>query len=276
MRFQDYQKIHDCKPLFQTQQSWAFLVDNKPIVCKRYPRKLDRCREEMAYYYIRDRELLRIPELYSVGEDFMEIQFIEKDRETDVHGTIEDIAKMYLATMSDSDPRGYFPKLDLSKDKLRKRIQRIPTELERRGISEGELIGKCERFVESDYQPSSNQCLIHGDLKSPHIIESKNGRYFIDLALLSVASPWYDLAVLFMEHRDRIHFLSNLSQMAYEIFGRTLGLSLEETRKKLLSGIVYRSVYDIGFAARHRSDKSLARTINDLKVILNMEEGDFR
>ena len=64
--------------------------------------------------------------------------------------------------------------------------------------------------------------------------------------------------------------------MAYEIFGRTLGLSLEETRKKLLSGIVYRSVYDIGFAARHRSDKSLARTINDLKVILNMEEGDFR
>jgi len=270
MNFEEYRTRFQCEPLAQTEQSWAFTVtkDGEKRVVKMYPSTFDRCREELAYAYLNAKGLLRIPKLYFVGEDFIEIQFLEKEGDLTIKEIIAGIAKMYRETHRDSHPKGYFPKLDLSKDKLFYRLEYIPKELEKRGVLDTGLISMSRRFVESEYQPSQNQCLVHGDLKSPHIIKTKDGTFYIDLALLSVASPWYDLAFSFMEHRDRRELLPVLSSAAFELIGSDLGATQNEVTEYLKSAIFYRSLYDVGFAARHRSDKPLARTIKDLKEIL--------
>ena len=92
--------------------------------------------------------------------------------------------------------------------------------------------------------------------------------FFIDLALVSVANPWYDLAFLYMERRNKERLLETISNKSFEFLGRDFSVSEEDIRNLLHSAIFYRSLYDVGFAARHRADKTLRRTIKDLSEII--------
>ena len=112
------------------------------------------------------------------------------------------------------------------------------------------------------------QNIIHGDLKSPHIIKTKRGIFFIDLALVSVANPWYDLAFLYMERKNKEGVLDTICDKSFEFLGRDFSVNREDIRNFLQSAIFYRCLYDVGFAARHRTEKNLRRTIKNLSKIV--------
>src|SRR3989338_2626368 len=270
MKFKDYQKLHNCYPSERTEQSWTFVVEvnGKKRVVKRYPAEFDRLREELAYSYIKFFDLLNVPKLISNGEDFVEMELLESIEPPSLQEIIRGISGMYIKSLNDSKPKGYFPRINLTKDKLYRRLEYLPAELERRGISDNSLFEKSRDFVDKRYVVPENYCLVHGDLKSPHIIKSRDGLFFIDLALVSVANPWYDLAFLYMEKRDKEWLLDTISNKAFEFLGRDFYISEGDIRDLLHSAIVYRSLYDVGFAARHRTDKTLKRTIKDLSDIL--------
>lgn len=266
MKFEDYQKLHGCSPLEKTEQSGTFTTDasGEMRVVKRYPSEFDRLKEELAYSYINHFNLLRVPKLVFSGEDFVVMDFLESMESPSLEESIEGISKMYVATLDDSRPKGYFPRVDLTKDKLHRRLEYLPLEVEKRGIKDRDLFEKSERFVNERYIVPEHSCLVHGDLKSPHIIKTLEGVFFIDLALVSLANPWYDLAFLYMEKRDKEGLLGAISNKAFEFLGRDFSVSEGDIRDFLHSAIFYRSLYDMGFAARHRKDKTLRRTIRDL------------
>mgnify|MGYP001586760709 FL=1 len=270
MKFEDYQKLHNCSPLEKTEQSWTFTtnISGERRVVKRYPSEFNKLREELAYSYINSFNLLRVPELISSGENFVVMDFLESIGYSPLEESIEGISKMYVTTLNDSKPKGYFPRIDLTKDKLYRRLEYLPLEIEKRGIIDKDLFEKSERFVNERYITPEHYCLVHGDLKSPHIIKTISGVFFIDLALVSVANPWYDLAFLYMEKRDKEVLLDTISNKAFDFLGRDFSVSEGDIRDLLHSAIFYRSLYDMGFAARHRTDKTLRRTIKDLSEII--------
>lgn len=269
MKFESYQRVHKLSSLEKTEQSWTFLVeeDEERRVLKKYPSEFDKLREELAYSYINHFDLLRVPELTFSGKDFVVMDFLESIGPSSLEESIEEISQMYVTTLNDPKPKEYFPEIDLTKDKLHRRLEYLPLEVERRGIKDKNLFKKSKKFVNDKYISPENSCLVHGDLKSPHIIKTSNGLFFIDLALISVANPWYDLAFLYMERRDR-RLLDIISDKSFECLGKDFSVGRKEIKNFLHSAIFYRSLYDIGFAARHRSEKTLKRTINDLTEIM--------
>ena len=271
MKFKDYQKLHNCYPLERTEQSWTFVVEvnGEKRVVKRYPAEFDRLREELAYSYFKFFDLLNVPKLISNGEDFVEMELLESIEPPSLQEIIRGISGMYIKSLNDSKPKGYFPRINLTKDKLYRRLEYLPAELERRGIADNSLFEKSRSFVDETYVVPEHYCLVHGDLKSPHIIKSRDGLFFIDLALVSVANPWYDLAFLYMEKKDKKGVLQQLSNKSFEFLGKDFSINKKDIKIILKSAIFYRSLYDVGFAARHRTDKTLKRTIKDLSDILD-------
>jgi len=272
MKFEDYQKLHNCVPLEKSEQSWTFIVkvgEEKRVV-KKYPTEFDRLREELAYSYINSFGLLNIPKLISGGEDFVEIELLESIRAPSLEEVVSGISDMYVVSLNDSKPKGYFPGIDLTRIKLLRRLEYIPIELEKRGVIDKDLFEKSEHFVHERYVVPEHYCLVHGDLKSPHIIKTEKGVFFIDLALVSVANPWYDLTFLYMERKNKEGALDSLCDKSFEFLGRDFSVSREDIRDFLRSAIFYRTLYDVIFAARHRTNKTLARTLLDLKEILSI------
>lgn len=72
-----------------------------------------------------------------------------------------------------------------------------------------------------------------------------------------------------MEQRERGGLLEKLSSAAFNVFGQIFEVTKDEIKECLVSAIFYRSLYDVGFAARHRKDKTLKRTMHDLREILD-------
>jgi len=270
MNFEEYSKIHSLTPLEKTEQSLTFTVvrERKKRIIKSYSNQVGRCKEELAYQYLISRDLLRVPLLTLSGEDFLEIEFIQDKGKPSLREIIFGISNMYVETHNDSDSQRYFPTVDLSKEKLFKRLEYIPAELEKRGFLDSDLIRKSEIFVERQYDQPPNRCVVHGDLKSPHIIKSERGLFFIDLGLVGIATPWYDLAFLYMERRNKKEVLENLSSIVYDSIGSKFELSKSEIVDYLKAAIFYRCLYNVGFSARHKSEKTLIRTLKELKEIM--------
>lgn len=271
MNFETYCSIHSCVPLEKTEQSWTFTTtkDQKTIVVKKYPYIFDKLREELAYAYISAKDLLKIPKILGGGEDFMEMELIESTSSPTIKEIVEGISEMYTQSLNDSKPKQYFPKLDLTVSKIIHRLDYIPLELEKRGFLEKELIDQSHIFLERRYVYPQDYCLVHRDLKSPHTIKNDKGLYFIDLALVSVANPWYDLALLYMERKGKQEgLLEELISSSFENFGTNFSVTKQEIEQLLISSIFYRQIYDVGFAARHRKENTLIRTIKDLKETL--------
>lgn len=131
-----------------------------------------------------------------------------------------------------------------------------------------ELFDESESFVNERYVSPEHYCLVHGDLKSPHTIKTERGVFFIDLALVSIANPWYDLAFLYMEGKNKEEALEELCDKSSEFLGEDFSVSKSDVRNLLQSSIFYRCLYNVGFAARHRRDRSLIRTLNELREII--------
>ena len=270
MNFEDYIKLHDCKPFEKTEQSQTFTVirDGKKRFIKKYSFNFDRAKEELAYTYINSMDFLNILRPTMVGEDFIEIEFLHHSAIPKGKEIIEGISKMYTETLNDSKPKSYFPIIDLSKNKLFRRLEYIPIELKKRGFIESNLLKMSWDFVNSIYRIPDHYCLVHGDLKSSHIIKTEGEIFFIDLALVSVANPWYDLAFLYMERKDKGFALDKLCRDSFDVLGKNLDVNMEDIKDYLQSAIFYRSLYDVIFALRHRPEKTLRRTIKDLMGIV--------
>jgi len=269
MNFEDYQREYNCTHLAHTEQSQVFLVEDGSIkkICKRFNNAVEKEFEENAYNFVKNNKLLKTPSITCIGADFLEMEFIEKLKEPRTEEVINNIARLYLSTIN-SSKKLTFPSRNLSKDKLASRISYLYLEFEDKGIKEDGLLSKAKEFVERRYDPPPHLCLVHGDLKSPHIIPSKKEIYYIDLGLMSIASPWYDLAFLFMEKSDKEGFLEKLTSISYEAFGKDLGSRKMEIKDFLISGIFYRCLYNLGFALRHRPIKTINRTMGELKEII--------
>lgn len=272
MNFEEYQTKFNCLPLNESEQSKTFLVEceNKKRVCKKFPNLSDKIREESGYFYIGRKNLLQIPNLTFVGEDFLEIEFIESIRTPRLEESVKGVTKLYTQTRDKQQlQRLPFPLIDLSKDKIVYRLGYLRQEMEKKDIEDKSILHDAKRFVELNYNTSPERCLIHGDLKSSHILINEKGTNYIDLGLISISTPWYDLAFLFMEQTEKERFLEKLIAITFENLASIFKMSLNETRNYLRSGIFYRCLYDFGFALRHRTAKTIKRTMNELNWIIN-------
>lgn len=271
MKFEEYQQKFKCEPLAETEQSLSFLVNRKQNkrVVKKYKSLTDKCREELAYLYLADLKVINIPELTLVGDDFIETEFLPCIDQATTLEIISEISRLYIKTNEETSIERYFPRVDLSKSKLIHRLSYLPSELEKRGFLDQNLLTSSEQFVDAGYINPGHKCLVHGDLKSPHIIKNKQKIYFIDLALVSIANPWYDLAFLYMEQQDKNNFFDELKDISLKYLGESFNSSDQEIQHYLKSAIFYRSLYNLLFATRHRPDKTLDRTLKELKQILD-------
>jgi hypothetical protein len=270
INFENYLRSHNCTPLTQTEQSKTFLVEYPNIkrVCKKFPSQREKEVEENAYKFVKKTNLLKVPSITCVGEDFLEIEFLNKLREPEIREIVEGVSRLYLFTINNQSGLN-FPVRDLSKNKLISRISYLDQEFEKRKIRENNLLSKFVKFIEGKYNPSPHKCVIHGDLKSPHVIPSKEDVFYIDLGLMSIASPWYDLAFLYMEKSNKDGFLEKLIKISHKTFGEEFGVEEQEIKDFLISGIFYRCLYNLGFALRHRPIKTVERTIKELNEIIN-------
>ncbi len=196
------------------------------------------------------------------------MEFIKQIRDPLMEEIVENISSLYLKTLNKT-PFSYFPQIDLSKSKLFYRLGYLGKEFINAGVEEEGILLKAKKFVENEYDDSHYRCLVHGDLKSPHGIPSKKEFKFIDFGLTGIASPWYDLAFLYMEKQDKGNTLSDLSILAYELISKQQGLGLNDTWMLLRSGIFYRCLYNLGFALRHRPKKTIKRTKRELNEIMD-------
>lgn len=272
MDFDEYSSKINCIPLSESEQSKTFLVekDGSKRVCKKFPNLTERLREETGYFYLGSNNFLNIPKLTLVGEDFLEIEFIESSRNPTLEEAITGVTRLYSQTQSEHALHEvFFPSVDLSKDKILYRLGYLEEEMKKREIEDTSILHNSERFVRLSYVASPQKCLVHGDLKSPHILINEKGTYYIDLGLVSIASPWYDLAFLFMEQIEKKGFLEKLTAVTHKNLGQLFGISLNETKNYLCSGIFYRCLYDFGFALRHRTTKTIKRTMNELNLIMD-------
>ncbi len=111
--------------------------------------------------------------------------------------------------------------------------------------------------------------MVHGDLKPIHAIITKEGLKFIDFALYGIANPWYDLAFLHMtEQEDKEKKFSELIDLSSGFSN----LSNREKVEILQSNIFNRTLYNFGYALRHRPDKSLERIIKELTHIMEYKQ----
>jgi len=269
MNFEDYKGAYEAIPLCQTEQSQTFLVqrDGIKVVCKRFPSSIERAREEITYRYLVEEDVINIPRLFMFGEDFLEFEFIEKVRDPEDIEIINEISRLYLKTL-DNAPSFLLSRPDLTRERIFYRLSYLKEEFTKSGNSEEGILEKAKRFVQRNYDLSQHLCVVHGDLKSPHCIPSSQGLFFIDFGITVIANPWYDLAYLYLEKKDKTGLLERFTRMAYETLGDTLNVNEEQIWQYLRSGIFYRSLYYLGFALRHRPKKSIERAKMELTKII--------
>lgn len=268
MNFEEYSNRFKLQSLHKTEQSLVFSVEEKGIkkVCKKPRLILDMENELKAYKFVKEKSLINIPEITKYGDNFFEMVFIEGPSPS-IKEVIEEISEMYLSTFSLQD----FPfhSIDLSKQKLQHRLNYLPEELQKRSFDDKRLIQKAKNFLSCKYEPTNHLCLVHGDLKSPHTIKSRGKIFYLDLALFRESTPWYDLAFLYMEQKNKQQTFLEISSCSKDCFGDNIRISEKDVKNYLKSAIFYRCVYNVIFASRHRNDKSLKRTLNELEEILN-------
>ena len=269
MNFEEYKQIYETVPLYKTGQSQTFQVqrDNIITVCKKFPSPLERAGEEIAYRYLLRQDIIKIPALLLFGEDFLEFQFIERVRTPEDAEIIKGISELYVKTL-DNIPSLLLPRPNLTKEKIFSRISYIKDEFIKNDILEEGVLEKAKQFMQKEYGSCPHICVVHGDLKSLHCIPSYQNIYFIDFGLTSIANPWYDIAFLYLEKRDKTGLLERLSKTAHESLRGSFNISEEQSKQYLKSGIFNRTLYYLGFALRHRSKKSVERAKRELNEIM--------
>ena len=72
-----------------------------------------------------------------------------------------------------------------------------------------------------------------------------------------------------MEAKDKQGLLENLANISYGELGTSFGVNYSDIIHLIKVSIMYRSLYDVGFAARHRTHRTLKRTLNDLRKVVD-------
>jgi hypothetical protein len=267
MKFEEYLKKVNCSPFSKTEQSELFLTETGRI-CKHYFEIKDKSNELYFYNFFNKKDLLKTPEIYLSGSDFIEIEYLKNEGSPNLIKIIETMSSMYLKTWGINSSMN---EIDLSKEKLLHRIDYLGGEIKKRKVNP-EILKKSKTFVEKGYAEFDKRCVIHGDLKSSHVFQTKEGIKFIDFALSGISNPWYDLSFICMEEQeDKKRVFNEVLNASYFYFGDFLKLKKEEISTYLQSAIFYRELYFLGFALRHRPQKSLDRTIKELNEVLNMK-----
>jgi thiamine kinase-like enzyme len=264
MKFEEYPNKAKLQPYHNTEQSEIFLT-NKGTLIKHYFSRKDIENELLFYNLLKSRDLIKTSNLYAIGEDFIEIELLKKEKEYNTNEVLNEISKLYLRTINDNN---LFPKVDLSKEKLFYRLKYLRDEIQNKPI-DVKLIDRCEKFVEDKYYKDDNECIIHGDLKLPHIIPTLNGIKFIDFALARTTNPLYDLSFLCMEEqKDKKGIFKKIVNDAYFNLSGTYNYNKDEIANSIKSAMFYRTLYLFGFALRHRPQKSIDRIIKELEDII--------
>jgi hypothetical protein len=269
VKFKDFYSGRNLKSLCNTEQSRTYILEGEEKkVVKVFPNSLERCREELSYMFVLKHPIINVPNLSRIGEDFIEMELLASEENFKVEEIIREISRVYLSSANNL-AFNYFPHLDLSKEKSIKRLNYLPVELKRRGKMDSILLEKSTEFLDRDYVCGVKRCLIHGDLKQPHIFNTPKGIFFIDLALMSIGSPWYDLAFLYMSQKDKAGLFEKIVYLSHESLAEKFEESLSDVRNLVKSGIFYRTLYDVVYSSRHRSDKVLDRNLSELNQILS-------
>ncbi len=264
MNFKDYKQINELKEIFKTEQSEVFLTNDKKI-CKHYFNLKDKENECFFYNLAKKNNLIKTPRLFYVGKDFIEIEFLKKEGKIDLTEVISSVSNLYKRTMGTTVPLQH---VGLSPEKLFHRLNYLQEEIKKREVNP-EILERAKSFVSKRYIYTKEECLIHGDLKSPHIFQKDKEVKFIDFALAGIANPFYDLSFLCMEEQeDKEGVFNQIMDFSFYILKDKFDLTKERTSDYLKSSIFYRTLYLFGFALRHREQKSLDRIINELNNIL--------
>jgi len=227
----------------------------------------DKNNEVYFYNFFNTEDLLKTPQIYQIGQDFIEIEMLKREAPSDLARTIEEVCKLYIRTQN---IKLSIPNLDLSKEKIAYRLNYLKEEVKKREVNPS-ILKESKCFLKTKYAHSNQICIVHGDLKSPHIFPTKQGIKFIDFALSGIATPWYDLSFLYMEEQENkkgvfdIIVDSSLFKLKKEF-----GLNQKRIKDSLQSAIFYRTLYLFGFALRHRPKKSLDRIIKELEDIIEL------
>ncbi len=167
--------------------------------------------------------------------------------------------------------RFYFDLWNLLREKLVYRLNYLKKEIEKRKVNP-QILLESHKFVDRKYLFYDRNCIVHGDLKSVHVIPTKRGIKFIDLALTGISNPWCDLSFLCMEEqKNKRQMFNEIRDLSYFHFGQRLGLNKNKISEYLQSSMFYRTLYCFGFALRHRPQKSLDRIIKELENIINID-----
>lgn len=265
MKFEDYQKRNELIEVCKTEQSEVFLNGNNRI-CKHYFNKSDQINEFFFYNFFGKENLINIPRLFLKGEDFIEIELLDRQEKINLSRTVDDISCLYKRT---KNVRLHCLKVDLSKEKLLYRIGYLKEEIKKRRIDSG-ILENAKSFVIKEYSYCPEDCVVHGDLKSPHIFQDLDKTKFVDFALTGIANPWYDLSFLCMEEQeDKESVFDQVVDFSFFNLRDYFELNQTKTKGYLLSSMFYRTLYLFGFALRHRPQKSLDRIVKELNDIMD-------
>jgi len=266
MKFNEYKLKIKFEPFYKTEQSEIFLTE-KGTLCKHHFIEADKNNELFFYNFFNKKGLIKTPKIYHSGEDFIEMELIKKKKDFNLMETIKEISNLYKKTW---DTKLSATKIDLSKEKLFYRLNYLNEEIKKREINP-KILKDSNKFVNEKYIFPDKECIIHGDLKSIHVIPTETEIKFIDFALSGIANPWYDLSFLCMEEQeDKNKIFNNIKEMSHFYLGDELGLNKKEISNYLQSSMFYRTLYNLGFALRHRPKKSLDRIVNELNNIMNI------
>ena len=234
------------------------------VVVKRFRLSSQWEREVRAYKYVHITKSLPVPRLLRVLHKRIELQFLRGVGDIALKSVVDHARDFHLASLRGQMTPETFLVHDLSREKVLHRIGYIAKEASDRGIVDRDLINSLKRFALRDYDPSGVRTLVHGDIKTPHLFQTDAGLRFIDLGEVAWASPWYDQVFLLLEREPICGSIGELADVAADAYGTLLGLTQEEVGVYLKSALVYRALYNFGYALRHRPAKTIRRTWKEL------------
>jgi len=85
---------------------------------------------------------------------------------------------------------------------------------------------------------------------------------------MEIANPWYDIAFVFMAHKEKENLFGRIMKSAIKNFSDLPGSNKEKMEYYLKSSIFYRTTYDLTFAIKHRGEKTINRVFRELNGIL--------
>lgn len=270
MKFDEYDPDALPEISIKTSRSEVSIDKRNKRTTKRYLLPIQRLKEELAYRFVDEFNLLRTPKLLEVGDNYIVIEYLE-GQNANIDEAIREIASFHYKSAKDNIPKDAFEITDVSKERLIKIIEGIEDP-----IRERQLLDDVFCFIDNCYKNSDFQCLVHGDLLVRHSIKHENELFFIDLELMAQANPFYDISLLFLESKDKNGLFNKLLKSYHECIETTFGgnhetspFSLEESAEYLHSSIFFRVISTLSYYLHHKP-QSIEKIFRDLEHVLSL------